>query len=139
MAQINLAPGVEDAGLAVMMADIIKGNLKNKPQREADFNALNGNIYIQAADSDVDMTMAFNKDGLTVHNGKVGNPKLGISTDSATLLDLANVRVVLGIPFYFDKIGLSVILKLLTLKLKIKGLITHPIMLIRFQKLMSVK
>ncbi len=139
MAQINLAPGVDDAGLAVMMADIIKGNLKDKPHRVADFNALNGNIYIKAVDSDVDMTMAFSNGSLTVHNGNVGNPKIGISTDSLTLLDLANVRVVLGVPLYFDKMGLSIIAKLLTLKLKIKGLLMHPIMLIRFQKLMSVK
>lgn len=139
MAQINFAPGVDDAGLAVMMADIIKGNLKDKPARETDFNALNGNIYLQAVDSEVDMTMAFDKGTLTVHNGKVGNPKISIVTDSMTLLDLANLRVVLGLPFYFDKTGLLTILKLLTFKLKIKGLITHPIMLTRFTKLMSVK
>jgi hypothetical protein len=139
MAQINFAQGVDDAGLAVMMADIIKGNLKDKPQRETDFNALNGNIYIQAKDSEVDMTMAFNNGSLTVHNGNVGNPKIGISTDSLTLLDLANIKIMFGVPFYFDKTGLSIIIKLLTLKLKIKGLIKHPIMLTRFTKLMSVK
>ena len=139
MAKINFASGVDDAGLAVMMADIIKGNLKNNPQREADFNALKGNIYIKAVDSDVDMTMAFNKGSLTVHAGNVGNPKIGISTDSLTLLDLANIKIMFGVPFYFDKTGLSVVMKLLTLKLKIKGLMKHPIMLTRFTKLMSVK
>jgi len=139
MAEINMAPGVDDAGLAVMMADIIKGNLRDKPVRENDFNALNGNIYLQAVDSDVDMTMAFNKGSLTVHNGKVGNPNICIAADSLTLLDLANINIKFGLPFYFDKAGLTVLSKLLTRKLKLQGLITHPIMLTRFTKLMSVK
>lgn len=139
MVQIDFAPDIEDGGMATMIADIIKGNLKEKPKREKDFNALNGNIYMHAEDAEVDMTMAFNKGSLMVHNGKIGKPKLGIVTDSHTLLDLANVSVKLGIPYYFDKVGLSVIGKLLTRKLKLKGLITHPVALIHFQKLMSVR
>jgi hypothetical protein len=139
MVQINFAPGIEDGGMATMIADIIKGNIKEKPFREKDFNALDGNIYMQAEDADVDMTMAFMKGSLLVHNGKVGKPKLSIVCDSSTLLDLANVSVKLGLPNYFDKVGLGVIQKLLTRKLKLKGLLTHPVALIHFQKLMSVR
>ena len=139
MAQIKFAPGIDEGGLPVMIADIIKGNLDAKPQRQNDFNALNGNIYMQAEDADVDMTMVFEKGKLTVHSGKVGNPKISISTDSETLLDLANIDVKFGLPYYFDKVGLGVIKKILTRKLKIKGLLIHSIMLTRFTKLMSVR
>ena len=140
MAQINFAPGIEDdGGLPVMIAGIIKGNLEAKPQRQNDFNALNGNIYMQANDAEVDMTMVFDKGSLTVHGGKVGEPKISISTDSETLLDLANLDVKFGLPFYFDKIGLGVVKKILTRELKIKGLLTHTIMLTRFTKLMSCR
>lgn len=138
---IKLSPGLEDeGGLPVMIADIIKGNLSSKPQRQNDFNALNGNIYMHAHDADVDMTMVFEKGTLSVHSGKVGNPKISISTDSDTLLELANLDVVLGLPFYFDKVGLGILKKLfLTRELKLSGLFTHPIMLTRFTKLMSCK
>ena len=139
MAQIKFAPGMDDPGLPVMIADIIKGNLDAKPQRQNDFNALNGNICMQAEDAGLDMTMAFDKGTLTIHNGKVGNPKLCISTDSGTLLNLANIDVKFGLPYYFDEVGLGVIKKVLTGGLKIKGLLIHPIMLTRFTKLMSVK
>jgi hypothetical protein len=140
-AVINFSPGVEDdGGLPVMIAGIIKGNLDAKPHRMSDFNALNGNIYMQAKDADVDMTMVFGKGTLTVHSGKIGNPKISISTDSETLLDLANINVVLGLPFYFDKTGLAVLKKLfLTRELKLAGLFTHPVMLTRFTKLMSCR
>jgi hypothetical protein len=138
MVQINFAPDVEDAGLAVMMVDILKGNLKNKPERERDFNALNGNIYMKAEDADADMTMVFNKGKLTIHNGKVGNPIISIVTDSNTFIDLDNISIKFGLPFYFDKTGLTVIWKLMTRQLKIKGLVAHPIALTHLTKLMSV-
>lgn len=139
MPRIEIAPGVEDGGMATMIADIIKGNLVEKPHRENDFNALKGNIYMQAEDAEVDMTLVFNKGNLAVHSGKVGQPKISIVTDSATLLDLANIDVKFGLPYYLDATGRGVIAKLVTGKLKIKGLITHPIKLTRFTKLMSVR
>ena len=85
MAHIEISPDVED-GLATMIADIIKGNLEEKPKRENDFNALNGNIYMKAEDAEVDMTLGFNKGILTVYNGKVGSPQISITTDSTTLI-----------------------------------------------------
>lgn len=139
MAKIEISPDVEDGGMATMIADIIKGNLQEKPQREKDFNALSGNIYMHAEDAEVDMTLVFKKGSLAVHNGKVGKPKISIVTDSTTLLDLANIDVKLGLPYYFDAAGLGVISKIVTRKLKIKGLVTHPIKLTRFTKLMSVR
>ncbi|MEN6431563.1 MAG: hypothetical protein WA096_03090 [Smithella sp.] len=139
MDQIKFAPGMDEAGLHVMIADIIKGNLAAKPQRQNDFNALNGSIYMQAEDANLNMTMVFDKGTLTIHNGKVGNPKLCISTDSGTLLNLTNIEVKFGLPYYFDRVGLEIIKKVLNGGLKIKGLLTHPIMLTRFTKLMSVK
>jgi hypothetical protein len=140
MTQINFAPGMDDAGLPVMIADIIKGNMAAKPERQNDFNALNGNIYMEAHDAEVDMTMVFEKGNLTVHSGKVGDPKISISTDSDTLLALANIDVKFGLPHYFDNVGRGILKKLfLTRKLKIKGLFAHPIMLTRFTKLMSCR
>lgn len=139
MPRIELAPGVEDGGMATMIADIIKGNLEEKPRREKDFKALRGNIYMRAEDAEVDMTLVFDRGCLAVHNGKVGKPKISIVTDSSTLLDLANIDVKFGLPYYLDAIGRGVIAKLMNGQLKIKGLITHPIKLTRFTKLMSVK
>jgi hypothetical protein len=139
MARIDLAASVDEGGMATMIADIIKGNLEEKPHRVSDFNALNGNIYMRAEDAEVDMTLAFSNGGLVVHGGKYGAPKISITTDSATLLDLANITIKWGLPYYLDGVGRSVIAKLLTGKLKICGLLTRPIMLTRFTKLMSVK
>lgn len=139
MAEITMAPGAEEAGMAVMLADMIKTNLENKPDKEKDFNALKGNIYIQAEDAEVDMTMAFDKGNLTVYGGKVGNPIISIATDSTSLLELANISIKMGMPYYFDETGREIIKKLLKRELKIKGMFTHTIALTRLTKVMSVK
>jgi len=136
---INFGLGAVEAGLPVMIADIIKGNLAIKPQKQNDFNVLNGNIYIMATDAGIDMTMAFEKGNLTVHSGKVGNHKISISADSATLLDLANVDFKFGLPYLFDDVGKGIVKKFLNSQLKLEGLLTHPVMLTKFAKLMSVK
>ncbi|MHB8894558.1 MAG: hypothetical protein ACYC99_05170, partial [Candidatus Geothermincolia bacterium] len=79
---ITLAPDAGDAGMAVMMADMIRTNLKNKPERVKDFNKLNGNVWITAEDAETDMTMVFDNGSLMVHGGRMGDPILQIKTDS---------------------------------------------------------
>ena len=136
---IKMAPGAGEAGMASMLADMIKTNLKNKPERVKDFNKLNGIIWITADDADTDMTMDFDKGSLTVSSGKLGKPMLAISTDSSTLMDLANINIKFGMPYYFDETGRMVIKKLLKKELKIKGMFTHTMALTHMTKIMSVQ
>ena len=138
-ADIKMAPGAGEAGMAAMLAEIIKTNLKNRPERVKDFNKLNGTIWITAEDADVDVTMVFDGGSLTVHDGKVGKPMLAISTDSSTLMDLDNINIKFGMPYYFDETGRTVIKKLINKELKIKGMFAHPVALTRMTKIMSVK
>ena len=135
---IKMAPGAEEAGMAVMLAEMIKTNLKNKPERLKDFNKLKGTIWITAGDADVDMTMDFDRGSLKVSSGKVGRPMLQISTDSTTLMSLANINIKFGMPNYFDETGRMVVKKLLKKELKIKGMFTHTMALTYMTKIMSV-
>ncbi|MHB8896389.1 MAG: hypothetical protein ACYC99_14585 [Candidatus Geothermincolia bacterium] len=136
---ITLAPDAGDAGMAVMMADMIRTNLKDKPERLKDFIQLKGDVWITAKDAGTDMTMAFDYGKLRVHGSMIGKPILRISTDSTTLLDLANIQIKFGMPYYFDEVGRMVLKKLLTGELKIKGLVTHNPALTRLTKIISVK
>ncbi|HEY5530943.1 MAG TPA: SCP2 sterol-binding domain-containing protein [Candidatus Anoxymicrobiaceae bacterium] len=136
--EINIAPGAEENGMAVMLAEMIKTNLGNKPERLKDFHKLNGTIWISATDAEVDMSMEFKHGALTVRDGKVGKPILVIATDSSTLLDLANINIKMGLPYYFDETGRMVIKKLLSRELKIKGLVMHTMALTHMTKIMSV-
>lgn len=135
---ISLAEGAEENGMAVMLAEMIKTNLGSKPERMKDFNKLKGTIWINATDADVHMSMVFNQGSLVVHDGKVGKPILAIATDSSTLLDLANINIKMGMPYYFDETGRMVIKKLLGRELKIKGMFAHTMALTHMTKIMSV-
>jgi len=54
-------------------------------------------------------------------------------------MELANINIKMGLPYYFDKTGMEVIKKLMKKELVIKGLITRTIPLTHLTKIMSVK
>jgi hypothetical protein len=136
---IKLAPGAEENAMAGMLGDMIKTNITNNPGKVKDFNKLKGNIWLTATDAGVEMTLEFNKGSLIVHDGKYGKPMIQIATDSMTLMELANISIKFGLPYYFDETGLAVIKKLLKRELVIKGLITRTMPLTHLTKIMSVK
>lgn len=138
MADIILAPSSEEVPLAGMLAEMLRANLSN-PKKVKTFNSLKTRVYLFAEDAEAEVTLDFDKGTLTVYGGKEGKPNISITTDSTTLLNLANIKIVMGLPFYFDKVGLDIVFKLLSRKLKIKGLITHVVALTKVTKFMSLK
>ncbi len=137
MADIELAPGAEVAPLTGVMADLLGGNLEEKPFRIKDFNALHANVGINAVDAESQVTLEFQRGKLVVHNGLV-DPDLLITAEVETLLGITNLKIKFGIPWYFDEVGLDTIKKLLKGDLKIKGMLFHPFALTRLTKVMSV-
>lgn len=137
MPDIELAPGAEVAPLTGLMADLLGGNLEEKPQRIKDFNALRANVGINATDAESQVTLVFHGGKLVVHNG-LKDPDLLISATVETLLGITNLKIKFGMPWYFDAVGLDTIKKLLKGELKIKGMFFHPLALTRLTKVMSV-
>lgn len=135
---IKLAPGAEKTALTGMIADIIRGNLDSKPEKLKDFKALRANVNILAEDAKVEITLDFRKGELEIFSGKEGKSQISIKTDSATLLDLTNIRIKAGLPNFFDSNGREVIKKILRGDLRIKGLFTRTVSLIRLTKVLSV-
>jgi hypothetical protein len=137
MADVKLAPGADEVAMAVMLADMLKANLE-KPEKLKDFNKLKARVYIHAKDAETEMTMVFDRGSLTVYGGKEGTPDISIITDAATLLDLANINIKMGMPYYFDETGMAVVKKLLKRELQIKGMFSHYFALNRLTKIMSL-
>jgi hypothetical protein len=137
MADISLAPSAEEVPMAGMLAEMLRANLE-KPEKMKVFNTLKARVFLSAEDAETSMTMDFNKGKLTVYGGEEGKPDISIITDAATLLDLANINIKMGMPYYFDKAGREVVKKLLKGDLKIKGMITHIGALTKVTKVMSL-
>lgn len=135
---ISIAAGAEETPLASMLAEIIESNLENGGARVKAFRKLGSAVHINAADAGVEITLLFEKGRLTVHAGKPVKPAISIEADSATLLDLTNLEIKGGLPYFFDETGRGVVRKLFRGELKMKGLLLHPLELIRLTKVLSV-
>jgi hypothetical protein len=137
MADVSLGSGAEDVPLAGMLADMLTANLE-RPEKLKDFDKLKTRVLINAEDAEAVITMEFSGGKLVIYGGEVGKPAISIVTDAATLLDLANINIKFGMPYYFDETGMEVVKKLLKRELKIKGMFTHLVALTRLTKIMSL-
>lgn len=135
---IVLDEGVKDVGLAVMLSDLIRQNLEQKPQRLSNFKALNSNIVIIARDIDITITLAFKRGELTIYNGVVGKADLKIIADHDAILALSLINIFMGLPNYLDKAGRDILKRLLRGSIKIEGLLKHPLQLTHLTKIFSV-
>jgi hypothetical protein len=98
---VELAPGADENGLAMMLAALVRQNLEAKPHKRDDFAKLHGSVSIVAEDADVALTMRFERGGrLTIHDGIVGIPDVTIRGPSEAVLALSNMPLVtrLGLP-----------------------------------------
>jgi hypothetical protein len=89
--------------------------------------------------ADVQLTLEFRGGKLVFHSGIVASPGLIVSADMDTLMEVTNLQIRYGgLPNPFDETGTAVIKKLFRGELKIKGLLAHPLALIRVCRVISV-
>jgi hypothetical protein len=131
---IDLAPGAEENGLAVELADRVRDNLARSPRKLADFRALRASVLMVAQDRAESFTLRFDHGRLTLHDGNVGIPSVTFCGDAEALQRLADFpltrlfRLPLAGPLtregretWQHLVGL-----LLRGDLKVYGLLAHP-------------
>jgi len=136
--EINLSEGASEIGLAVMLRDLIVQNLEQNPHKMTDFEKLNISIGLAVFDVEIKLTLEFANNTLTIHPGTRNRPKLNITTDSATIMNLSNQKIKWGLPYYFDETGREIMRAMKSKQLEVKGMVTHFPSLIRFSRVMSV-
>ena len=128
--------GGEPSGLASMVADLIEQNLARDPTRTA---LLRWSVAVlDAPDADVTVFLRIERDGVRVGNGDVPDAHLRIRSDSGRLLDLTTVPLRAGLPDPLRPEGRAIIGDLLRRRIRIRGLLRHPLRLVRLTKLLSV-
>jgi hypothetical protein len=144
--QIQLAPGTEANGMALMIADLVRQNLEQKPHKCADFESLTGTVSIVAEDAEVSMTIRFDRGHAIIHDGIVGVPDVTIRGDSECVLTLSNLPIhpYFNVPLVSpnDRQGWAdlrgMISSLLGRKLRIQGAVLHLPLMLRLARVMSV-
>ena len=131
----NRAEGLPFAGI---LADLLAGNLSQRPEKRAVFETMRGTVAIDLTDIEAAVTLVFAAGKLRIEEGIAGSPEIVIRTTSDRVMDLNALKIVGGLPWYFDEAGRKVVGHLLTGRLKIGGMFAHPVLLTRLTIIMSV-
>ena len=131
----NRAGEVPFAGI---LADLLTANLTQHPEKQAVFRSMRGAVTIDLADIETAVTLVFDRGKLRIQSEVSACPDLLIRTASELVMDLNALRIVGGLPWYFDEAGRRVAAQLFTGRLKIKGMFGHLLLLTRLTKIMSV-
>jgi len=132
--------------MAMMIADLLRQNLEQKPHKCADFDALIGTVAIVAEDAEVSLTIRFDRGHATIHDGIVGIPDVTIRGDSESVLAMSNLPIHpwLHAPVAMpnDREGWAVVRTMLSSlmsgKLRIQGAVLHLPLMLHLSRVMSV-
>ncbi len=131
----NRATEVPFAGI---LADLLTANLTRRPEKRAVFETMRGAVAIDLTDIEAAATLFFAGGKLRIEAGIAGSPEIVIRTTSDRVMDLNALRIVGGLPWYFDGAGRRVLGHLFAGRLKISGMFFHLALLTRLTKILSV-
>jgi hypothetical protein len=126
----------DPSGLAELLANLIGQNLERDPSRRRLVRPTVATV--RALDADVVVTLRLERDRVVVTEGASPGAHLRIHADAGSLLELAAVPLRLGLPDPLSREGRRVALDLLSGRLRVRGLLRHPIRLARLTRLLSV-
>lgn len=127
----------EPNGLADLVGRLIDANLQNDPDRER----LLGSTVVElsASDADTHATLDLARDGVVVSNGRSnGRAHLRIRADAYDLVEFAGAPLRLGLPDVLDAGGRAALGRVLRGRVRVSGMLRHPVRLSRFNRLLSV-
>ena len=128
--------GSEPSGLAQMVATLIDQNLARDPDRTS---LLRPTVAVlDAPDADVTVFLRIGRDDVRVGDGDVPDAHLRIRTTSERLLDLTTVPLRFGLPDAMRPEGRAIVADLFRRRIRIRGLLRHPVRLARLTELLSV-
>jgi hypothetical protein len=127
----------EPSGLAEMVAGLLEANLVRRPEREALLRP--AVIGIEAADAGVAITLRLTERRIEISNGAADRGSdLRIRGDGADLLALSALPLRLGLPDPLTGQGRAILRRVARGRVRISGMLRHPIVLSRFARLLSV-
>jgi hypothetical protein len=140
MAAIELAPGADDNGLALMMATMMSQNLEDHPERMATFARLTGRVAIVAEDADVALTMEFRGGRAVVHDGIVGIPDVTVRGSAELIADLSRMETGrFGLPDPRGEVNRAMVAAIREKRLRVFGLPTGLPLLARLGTVLAIE
>jgi hypothetical protein len=126
----------EPSGLASMVGGLIDQNLERDPSRLRLLRSSSATITVP--DAGVAITVRTSPGEVEVHDGADLDAQLAITADAERLLALTSAPLRFGLPDVFDARGRAVLGDVLSGRVRIRGLLSHPRRLARLSSLLSV-
>ena len=123
--------------LGQMIADLVKTNIDKEPARAHLVRGVAGRININATDVGSEIGMLFTGTGLRI-GPALPAPDLEVVCDAQTLMELASVKLRFGRPDPMTPQGRAILGKMMRKDLVVHGMVAHPKLLTRLQKLFTV-
>ena len=126
----------EPNGLAAMIGGLLDANLAAHPERA---ELLTPTVVgVVAQDAHVSITLEIERDRIVVRNGLAPRTDVTVRTDSETLTELSTTPLRLGFPDGLKPEGRRLTKKLLAGDLAVRGLVRHPLVVSRLNRLLAV-
>lgn len=99
MSAIALDEDAQDNGLALMVAELIRQNIEDRPAKADTLRRMRGRVAIVADDAGVSLTLVFDHGSLRVMNGIVGIPDMTVRANADQVVALSLIEFTgLGLP-----------------------------------------
>jgi hypothetical protein len=134
---VTVDAGARRNGLADLVARLCTEHLHD-PRRRRLLVGLRAVVGLSASDAGVALTLAFRPGGLTVYDGLRGDADVVIEARGEELVSLALIRLVVGYPLPLDARGRELVRQLASGRLRIRGLLFHPLLVARLARLLAV-
>ncbi len=128
----------EPSGLGGMLGGLIEANLAAHPDRARLLRPATV-VALEATDIGESVTLRLARTGVVVARGLVGRPRVVVRAPAQTLVELSNVPLWLGLPDPRTPEGRAALRKLRTRQLRVSGMLRHPSVLSRLNRLLSVR
>jgi hypothetical protein len=128
----------EPNGLADLVGRLIQTNLEANPDRRSLLR--DTVVRLWASDAGMEATITLSTGGVGVSNGPPAGrpPHIAITAEAYDLIELAGAPLRFGFPDVVHTKGRSVIRRIATRHVRVSGMLSHPIRLSRFTRLLSV-
>jgi hypothetical protein len=126
---------VGEGGLVELVASLLRQNLEREPARRRLLRP--GVVAIRATDAEREVTLELGDGAAEVRAGGPTRAQLRVAGDSVELLELLGAPLRLGLPDPLDARGRAALGSILARRIRVRGLLRHPILLTRVTRLLS--
>ena len=128
--------GAEPSGLATLLAELIEQNLGRDPGRRAMLRPCVA--VLDAPDAGVTVHVRIAAGAVRVADGDVPEAHVRVRADAERLLAITTAPLRLGVPDPTRSEGREVLRDIVLRRVRVQGLVRHPVRLARFTSLLSV-